>query len=125
MKFAHTMIRVTDIEKSLKFYQEVMEMQLNKTMELPDATLYFLSDIDKCCEIELTYNHELPEGGYSNGSHFGHFAFVTDNMDKVSEKLSSLGLKYTIEPFLIKEGGPKIAFLNDPDGMSIEIIERK
>lgn len=125
MKFSHTMIRVKNIEASLKFYKEVMGLKLLKTMELEDATLYFVTDERECCTIELTYNHELPEGGYSHGNYFGHLAFDTDNMDKFTEKLHAHGLDYKWPPFLVKEGGPKIAFLDDPDGFSIEIIERK
>lgn len=126
MKFLHTMIRVSDIDKSLKFYQEVLGLKLNRTKELKDkATLYFLTDEKSCCEIELTYNHELPEGGYSHGSYFGHLAFETENMDKFTEKLKQGGLDYDRAPFNITEEGPKIAFIKDPDGYSIELIERK
>lgn len=126
MKLLHTMIRVTDKDKSLKFYQEVLGLKIRKTMELTKAaaTLYFLADEDGN-EIELTYNHTLPEGGYEKGTHFGHFAFRTDDMERFSEHLKSLGHNYTREPFLVTESGPKIAFIEDPDGLQIEIIERK
>jgi len=124
MKLLHTMVRVTDIDKSLKFYQEVLGLKLNRTMELKDATLYFLTDEEKNYEIELTYNHTLPEGGYSHGSHFGHFAVETDNMDRFTEVLHSHGYDYTRPPFLLSGVGPKIAFISDPDGFPIEIIER-
>lgn len=125
MRFSHTMIRVKDIEKSLKFYTEIMGLKKIKEMALPKATLYFVSDERECCTIELTYNHEASEDGYNHGSYFGHLAFETENIDKFTERLNSFGMEYTRPPFLIKEGGPKIAFLNDPDGFSIEIIERK
>lgn len=125
MKFSHTMIRVKDIDKSLEFYTEVLGLKQLRTMELPKATLYFISDERECCTIELTYNHEQPEEGYQQGTYFGHLAFETNDIDKFSEKLTSFGMNYTRSPFLIKEGGPKIAFLDDPDGFSIEIIERK
>lgn len=125
MKFLHTMVRVVDIEKSLKFYQEVLELNLIRIKELEDATLYFLADEEGCCEIELTHNNELPEGGYNHGSYFGHLAFETDNMDKFSERLKSHGFEYDIEPFKMSEISRTIAFINDPDGRSIEIIEKK
>lgn len=125
MKFLHTMIRVKDIEKSLKFYTELIGLKLMRTMELEDATLYFLADERECCMIELTYNHQQPEGGYELGTYFGHLAFGTEDMDKFSEKLREFGLEYTDPPFLITECGPKIAFLDDPDGFPIELIERK
>lgn len=125
MKFRHTMVRVTDIEKSLKFYQEVLGLRLSRTMELPDATLYFITDEAGGFEIELTYNHTLPEGGYVLGTQFGHFAFDVEDMDKFTERLKEHGLDYFRPPFLIKPEGPKIAFVKDPDGMQIELIERK
>ncbi len=125
MKFSHTMIRVKNIEESLRFYKEVMGLKVLRIMELEDATLYFISDEKECTTIELTYNHKLPENGYSHGTYFGHLAFETDNIDKFSEKVKLHGLEYVYPPFDIKKGGPKIAFLNDPDGFSIEIIERK
>ena len=125
MKLLHTMIRISDKDKSLRFYQEVLGLKLTKTMELSDATLYFLTDERGCCEIELTYNHKLPEGGYNHGNYFGHIAFSTESMDKFTEKLNQMGLNYTVAPFDITEEGPKIAFIKDPDGISIELIERK
>jgi len=125
MKFLHTMIRVADIEKSLEFYQNILGLKLDRTKELPDATLYFLTDEAGCSEIELTYNHTLPEGGYELGNYFGHLAFQTDNMDKFSEILKQHGLAYFRPPFKITAVGSTIAFIKDPDGIQIEIIEKK
>lgn len=126
MKYLHTMIRITDINKSLKFYQEIMGLKLSRTLELKDkATLYFLADERECCEIELTYNHTLPEAGYDHGTYFGHLAFGTDNLDEFTQKLKHHGMDYDIAPFNVTEKGPKIAFVKDPDGHSIEIIEKK
>ena len=125
MKISHTMIRVKDIELSLKFYTEILGLKQLKKMELKDATLYFVADERECCQIELTYNHKIPEDGYNHGNYFGHLAFETDDIDKFTEKLKNFGMDYTRAPFYIKEGGPRIAFLNDPDGFTIELIERK
>ncbi len=125
MKFAHTMLRVKNIDKSLNFYTQIMGLKMLRQMELKNATLYFVSDERECCTIELTYNHELPKDGYNHGSYFGHLAFETDDIDKFTEKIKSFGIDYTRPPFFVKEGGPKIAFLEDPDGFSIEIIEKK
>jgi len=125
MKFLHTMIRVVDIEKSLDFYQKLLELKLDRTKELPDATLYFLTDETGCCEIELTCNKKLPESGYTQGTYFGHLAFETDSMDKFTEKLKQYGWEYLWEPFKITSIGSTIAFIKDPDGYEIEIIEHK
>lgn len=123
MKYSHTMIRVKDIKKSLKFYEEILGLKILRTMQLSDADLYFISDERECCTIELTYNHELPEGGYTHGNYFGHLAFDTEDMDKFAEILRVRGVEFKRGPFEIKPG-LKIAFIEDPDGIPIEIIER-
>ena len=124
MKFLHSMIRVKDIDASLKFYTELLNMKLADKKKLEDCTLYFLSDEENTCQIELTYNDETPKNGYENGNGFGHFAFSCENLDKFSEKLNSLGYKYLYEPFDLNGKGSKIAFIIDPDGNEIELIEK-
>lgn len=126
MKFLHTMIRVSDIEKSLKFYQELLGMKLERKKELEGkgATLYFLGDGEGYTQIELTYNHNLPEGGYTQGTYFGHFAFQVDTMELFSQKLKEFGLEYFREPFVMGVNGTKIAFIKDPDGNMVELIEK-
>lgn len=124
MKFLHTMIRVKDIEASLKFYTEVLEMKLEHKKRLDDCWLYFLNDIDNTCQIELTYNDETPEEGYNIGSGFGHFAFSVDSLDNFTKRIDDLGYKYLYEPFDLNGKGTKIAFIQDPDGYEIELIEK-
>lgn len=124
MKFLHTMIRVKDAEKSLKFYTELLNMTLDKKKRLDDCTLYFLNDEDGCCQIELTQNDETPEQGYENGNGFGHFAFSVESLDEFTEKLQKLGYEYLYEPFDLNGKGTKIAFVIDPDGNEIEMIEK-
>ena len=123
MKFLHSMIRVRDIDKSLKFYTELLDMTLAEKHRLEDCWLYFLTDKDNACQIELTYNDETPVGGYNLGNGFGHFAFQTESMDKFTEKMNALGYKYLYEPFDLNGKGSKIAFIQDPDDYEIEIIE--
>ena len=124
MKYLHTMIRVKDIKKSLKFYTELFDMNLVDEKRLDDCTLYFLSDQDGQTQIELTYNDETPVGGYEVGTGFGHFAFQTDSMDKFTEKMQGMGYEYLYEPYKLSAVGSTIAFLKDPDGYEVEIIER-
>lgn len=123
MKFLHSMIRVKNIEKSLKFYQELLGLKLTRTLDLDDCKLYYLTDEITGVDIELTHNFETPENGYEKGSQFGHFAFEIPSMEEFTKKLLDFGLKYSIEPFEIKKG-LKIAFFEDPDGREIEVIER-
>lgn len=124
MKFLHTMIRVKDIDASLKFYTELLEMELDKKKRLDDCWLYFLSDKEKTCQIELTFNDETPENGYEIGTGFGHFAFAVESLDEFTKKLHSLGYEYLYEPFDLNGKGTKIAFVQDPDGYEVELIEK-
>ena len=123
MKFLHTMVRVRDIEKSLAFYTDVLNMRLDHKKRLEDCCLYFLTDEENTCQIELTYNDETPESGYELGSGFGHFAFSVDSLDEFTEKINKLGYSYLYPPFDLNGKGSKIAFINDPDGYEIELIE--
>ncbi len=124
MKFLHTMIRVRDIQKSLNFYEKVLDMNLVEKKRLEDCWLYFLEDNEKTCQIELTYNDETPENGYNIGAGFGHFAFQVDSLDDFTKKIQKLGVEYLYEPFDLNGKGSKIAFIKDPDGYEIELIEK-
>ena len=124
MKFLHTMVRVKDIEKSLAFYTDVLNMKLDHKKRLEDCCLYFLTDEENTCQIELTYNDETPEGGYELGSGFGHFAFSVESLDEFTDKINELGYSYLYPPFDLNGKGSKIAFINDPDGYEIELIEK-
>ena len=124
MKFLHSMIRVKDIDASLKFYGNLLGLKMISKSSLEDCDLYFLADDDNSCQIELTYNNETPEKGYVNGNAFGHFAFAVNSLDEFSKKLEKLGYKYLYEPFDLNGKGTKIAFIKDPDGYEIELIEK-
>ena len=123
MKLLHSMIRVKDIETSLKFYTELLNMKVVDKKRLEDCWLYFLSDEEDNCQIELTYNDETPPNGYNLGNGFGHFAFSVNSLDKFTDKLNNLGYTYLYEPFDLTGKGSKIAFIKDPDGYEIELIE--
>ena len=122
MKFLHTMVRVKDIEKSLAFYTDVLNMKLDHKKRLEDCWLYFLTDEENTCQLELTYNDDTPDGGYELGSGFGHFAFSVDSLDEFTEKINKLGYSYLYPPFDLNGKGSKIAFIKDPDGYEIELI---
>ena len=124
MKFLHTMIRVKNIEKSLDFYTKVLGMELESKRRLDDCWLYFLTDKEKTCQIELTYNDETPENGYELGTGFGHFAFGVESLNEFTQKLTSLGYEYLYPPFDLNGKGSMIAFIQDPDGYEIELIEK-
>ena len=124
MKFLHSMIRVKNIDESLRFYTELLDMKLDHTKRLDDCMLYFLNDESGNVQIELTYNDETPNEGYKNGNAFGHFAFACDNLDNFTVKMKEFGFEYLYEPFDLNGKGTKIAFIQDPDGNEIELIEK-
>lgn len=124
MKFLHSMIRVKDIDASLKFYSEVLDMKFDHKKRLDDCWLYFLTDNENTCQLELTYNDETPACGYDIGNGFGHFAFEVNSLEAFTRKITMLGYEYLYEPFDLNGKGSKIAFIKDPDGYEIELIEK-
>ena len=124
MKILHAMIRVKDIDASMKFYTELLGLKKTHEIKLDDCLLHFLKGEDSDFEIELTENFETPKDGYENGSAFGHFAVETKNMDEFDKKLKELNYEYLYDPFVMEEAESKIAFVKDPDGNEIEIIEK-
>ncbi len=125
MKFVHVMIRVKDIDASMRFYTELLDMNRTGEVALDDCTLYYLSDEDGQTQIELTYNKETPENGYKNGNAFGHLAFETNSMEEFSKRMQSMGYEYLYEPYFMPEVNMHIAFLKDPDGNEIEIMSKQ
>ncbi len=125
MKFVHVMIRVKDLDKSMRFYTELLDMNRTGEVKLDDCTLYYLSDEDGQTQIELTYNKETPENGYENGNAFGHLAFETNSMEEFSKRMQSMGYEYLYEPYFMPAVNMHIAFLKDPDGNEIEIMSKQ
>ena len=124
MKLLHTMIRVKNAQESIKFYTELLNMKFDHQKRLDYCTLYFLDDEEGNVQLELTENDETPENGYNLGSGFGHLAFSVTSLDEFTKKLNDLGYKYLYEPFDLNGKGTKIAFVKDPDGYEIELIEK-
>lgn len=125
MKYLHTMIRVNHLEESIKFYSEVLGMNLISKTDYPEGefTLAFLSygqtKEDPC--IELTYNYG--KHSYDLGNAFGHIALGTTDIYQTCERVRAQGGKVTREPGPMKHGKTVIAFIEDPNGYKIELIE--
>jgi lactoylglutathione lyase len=119
----HTMLRVTDLERSVEFYTTVLGLteQRRKVLEKADATLVFLVDEQGQHAIELTHNHD--GRSYELGNQFGHLAFGVADLDSARESLQGFGLSFDRGPYLVSEDGPRIAFIRDPDGVELELIE--
>jgi len=125
MKYLHTMIRVNDLDESIKFYRDVLGMKLLSQTEYPSGefTLAFLGygddKRDPC--IELTYN--WGKSSYNHGDAYGHVAFGVQDIYKICEEVKSRGGKVSREPGPMKHGKTVIAFIEDPNGYKIELIE--
>ena len=123
MKFLHAMIRVTNIEESLNFYKNILDMKLDCKKRLADCTLYFICNENKTCELELACNDNIPVGGYDIGKGFGHLAFEVESLDEITKKLKKHGYDYLYSPIEDTSNGLKIAFIKDPNGYEIELSE--
>ncbi len=126
MKYLHTMIRVVDLEKSIQFYTEVLGLSLHRRTEYPDGkfTLVFLGEGgDTEPSLELTHNWGVES--YERGNAYGHMAFGVKDIYQSCEAIAKAGGKVTRPPGPMKHGTSVIAFVEDPDGYKVELIERE
>jgi lactoylglutathione lyase len=126
MRILHTMLRVGDLQRSIEFYTKVLGMKLLRTSDNPEYqyTLAFLgygSNPDHA-ELELTYNYGTTS--YDMGNAYGHIAISTDDIYSAAAAVKANGGSVTREPGPVKGGTTVIAFVTDPDGYKIELIER-
>ena len=126
MRMLHTMLRVGDLDRSVKFYTEVLGMKLLRTTDRPDQkySLAFVGydDEAKTAVLELTYNYGVDR--YDLGTAYGHVALAVDDAAKACDEVKRRGGKVTREAGPVKGGTTVIAFVEDPDGYKIELIER-
>jgi lactoylglutathione lyase len=126
MRMLHTMLRVGDLEKSKRFYCEALGMRVLREKEYPDGkfTLCFVGYGDESDNtvIELTYNWGKTD--YVLGDAFGHVALGTSDIKAACDRVRAQGYKVTREPGPMKHGTTVIAFVEDPTGYKIELIER-
>lgn len=127
MRILHTMIRVGDLDRSIEFYSEVLGMQLLRKKDYPDGkfTLAFMGYGAESEEavIELTHNWDTKE--YDLGNGFGHIAIQVDDAHVACEEIKSRGGNVVREAGPMKHGSTVIAFVDDPDGYRIELIQHK
>ena len=126
MRILHTMLRVGDLQRSIDFYTRVLGMQLLRKSENPTHkyTLAFLGfEANPAqAEIELTYNYGVES--YEMGGAFGHLALGVQDVYATCDLIRSKGGNITREPGPVKGGNTLIAFITDPDGYKIELIQR-
>lgn len=126
MRFLHTMLRVGDMQRSVDFYTRVMGMQLLRTTDRPEQK-YSLAFVGygsnpEQAELELTYNYGVER--YDMGGAYGHVALGVDDLYAFCAQIRARGGNITREPGPVKGGNTLIAFITDPDGYKIELIQR-
>ena len=124
--FLHTMVRITDPEKSRAFYEALgfefeRDMDIVRNGEL-EATNYFYGIGDHESVLELTFNHDGRT--YDLGTGYGHIAVGVDDLAASLAELKAQGIEAEREPYRVREGGSLICFVQDPDGYRIELIDR-
>ncbi|MDA0276900.1 MAG: lactoylglutathione lyase [Proteobacteria bacterium] len=127
MRLLHTMLRVGDLPRSIRFYTEVLGMKLLRSTDRPDQK-YSLAFVgydaeDKTSVLELTYNYGVDK--YDMGGAFGHLAIEVKDAAQACDSVRKAGGTVTREAGPVKGGTTVIAFVADPDGYKIEFIERK
>jgi lactoylglutathione lyase len=125
-KFLHTMLRVTDPERSRAFY-ETLGMEFRRESPIVrggelEATLYFLGFPGQDEELELTFNHD--GSTYELGTAYGHVAIGVDDLDATLARLAEQGIEPEKPPYQVREGGSWLCFVQDPDGYRCELIEK-
>ena len=127
MRLLHTMLRVGDLQRSVKFYTETLGMKLLRTTDRPDQkySLAFVGydNEDRTAVLELTYNYGVER--YEMGGAFGHIAIGVPDVAGACAKVRGAGGKVTREAGPVKGGTTVIAFVQDPDGYKIELVERR
>ena len=123
--FLHTMVRITDPERSRAFYEALgftfsNDMDIVRNGEV-EATNYFFSLGDSENVLELTYNHD--GRAYDLGTGYGHIAIAADDLDDTLAQLKEQGIEPEREPYRVRESGSRICFVRDPDEYRIELIE--
>jgi lactoylglutathione lyase len=125
-EYLHTMLRITDPEKSRAFYEALgftfsRDMDIVRNGEL-EATNYFFSMGDNENVLELTFNHDGRT--YELGDAYGHIAIAVDDLTQTLENLKQEGIEPEREPYQVREGGSWITFVRDPDQYRVELIGR-
>ena len=120
----HTCYRITDIDRSVGFYEKLGFEELRRMPIGDEATNVFMGLPGDGARLELTFNHGQTEP-YEIGSGYGHIAITADDLDGTLERLAELGIEPEKPPYTVSEGGSRICFVRDPDDYRIELIERR
>ena len=120
----HTCYRITDIDRSVAFYEALGFQEVGRIPIRDEATNVFMNipgDGDSP-RLELTYNHGVDS--YELGTAYGHIAITAEDLDATLEQLAGQGIEPEKPPYSVREGGSRLCFVRDPDGYRVELIER-
>jgi lactoylglutathione lyase len=125
MRLLHTMIRVNNLDESLKFYCDALGMKLLRKQDYPNGqfTLAFVGYGDERNNAVIELTHNWDQSKYELGDAFGHLAVGIDDIYRACADLKQKGVKVVREPGPMKFGGSEIAFIEDPNGYKIELIQ--
>jgi lactoylglutathione lyase len=121
----HTCYRITDIDRSVAFYEALGFEEVRRLPIRDEATNVFMNQPadGEPPRLELTFNHGHTEP-YDLGTGYGHIAITTDDLDATLSRLKEQGIEPERPPYTVREGGNRLCFVRDPDGYRIEILER-
>ncbi len=122
MELAHTCYRITDIDRSVAFYEALGFEELRRMPIREEAINVFMGLPGDGPRLELTYNFGVDS--YELGTGYGHIAVTVDELDGTLAGLAAQGIEPERPPYSVREGGSRICFVQDPDGYRIELIER-
>ena len=122
MSLVHTCYRITDIDRSVAFYEALGFQEVGRLPIRDEAINVFMGLPDDGARLELTFNFGREEP-YEVGTGYGHIAVTIDDMDGTLARLASLGIEPEKPPYSVREGGSRLCFVRDPDDYRIELIE--
>jgi lactoylglutathione lyase len=118
----HTCYRITDIDRSVEFYEKLGFQDLMRMPIRDEAINVFMGLPNDGARLELTWNKDQ-DGAYDVGTGYGHIAITVDDLDGTLEKLKEVGIEPERPPYTVRDGGNRICFVRDPDEYRIELIE--
>lgn len=127
MRILHTMLRVGDLDRSIRFYTELLGMKLLRQKDYPDGrfTLAFIGYGDESANTVIELTHNWDTGSYDLGTGYGHIALEVDDVYKATEEISRRGGKVLRDAGPMNAGTTIISFIEDPDGYPVELIGKK
>jgi lactoylglutathione lyase len=125
MELIHTCYRITDIDRSVAFY-EALGFEERRRLPIRDEAInVFMGLPGDGDRLELTYNFDTPDGGYGIGTGYGHVAVTVDDLDSTLARLKEQAIEPERPPYTVREGGSRLCFVRDPDGYRVELIEQR